>query len=471
MRRKKGQGMASMMNAWRSSAITMDVMAASAETASRLAERQARRLASLLAHAKQHSALFAKRLADIDPATASLADLPISHRDELMAAFDQWVCDPALKLTDLRGYTADEDKIAALFNDKYTVWESSGTSGLPGIFVQDIEAMTVYDALEALRRSDPDPWRRVFNPLSVGERWAFVGATGGHFASLVSLLRLRRLNPLMASSLQAFSIMQPTADLVAQLNDWSPTVLATYPTAAAMLADEAAAGRLRCRPHAVWTGGETLMPAVRSHVEKTLGSAVRNSYGASEFLPIAWECRCQQLHVNADWVILEAVDDQGRAVPPGQPSATTLLTNLANKVQPLIRYDLGDCIVLSPEPCACGSALPVLEVQGRQDDPLTMAGAKGHTITLLPMALSTVLEEEAGVYDYELLQRDAHTLVLRLPLSEAEAQEPLRRGCAALLEFMRQQGVAKPKALGEAVPQVQRGRSGKARRVQAMASR
>ncbi len=44
-----------------------------------------------------------------------------------------------------------------------------------------------------------------------------------------------------------------------------------------------------------------------------------------------------------------------------------VLTNLANTVQPLIRYDLGDQVTMQTERCMCGSPLPVIEVQGRQD--------------------------------------------------------------------------------------------------------
>jgi hypothetical protein len=50
----------------------------------------------------------------------------------------------------------------------------------------------VYDALEALRRPVLRPFRSFFDPLGIGERIAFVGATGGHFASTVSVERLRR---------------------------------------------------------------------------------------------------------------------------------------------------------------------------------------------------------------------------------------------------------------------------------------
>ena len=58
------------------------------------------------------------------------------------------------------------------------------------------------------------------------------------------------------------------------------------------------------------------------------------------------------MHLNADWVILEPVDRAYRPVPPGVMSHTVLLTNLANRVQPIIRYDLGDSVVIEPDPCA-----------------------------------------------------------------------------------------------------------------------
>jgi phenylacetate-coenzyme A ligase PaaK-like adenylate-forming protein len=345
------------------------------------------------------------------------------------------------------------------------IWESSGTSGQPGVFVQDVQAMAVYDALEALRRSVPQSLQRWMDPLYLGERIAFVGATGGHFASHVSIERLRQLNPWMATAVRGFSILQPTAALVTELNAFAPTVVATYPTAAALLADQRELGHLQIPLREVWTGGETLRPTVRQRIERTMGCTVRNSYGASEFLTMGWECAHGHMHVNADWVILEPVDEQYRPVPAGTPSYSTLLTHLGNTVQPLIRYDLGDQITLHPDRCLCGSSLPVIDVQGRCDDVLVMAGREGQSVTLLPLALTTVLEDQAGVFDFQLRQHDAHTLVLRLPQKGDEAKAAMARCRAALQGFAAAQGI-RPFSLveepGQAVP---RGRSGKACRV------
>ena len=94
----------------------------------------------------------------------------------------------------------------------------------------------------------------------------------------------RQTPEVRAAHLHDVSFLQPTAALVAQLNTLAPTVITTYPSAAVLLADEYSAGRLRCRPREVWTGGETLTEKMRGQIESAFGCPVADSYGLSEFL-------------------------------------------------------------------------------------------------------------------------------------------------------------------------------------------
>lgn len=449
----------------RFSSVSMDVLSCGHARAEALAARQKTRLNTLLDVSMRESRFYRDHLREVTPGSTPLSSMPSVSRRELMTHFDDWVTDPQLKLSELRAFTADPHRIGQSYLGKYLVWESSGTSHQPGIFVQDVQSMAVYDALESLRRSPPRPLQRWFDPLSLTERIAFVGAISGHFASIVSMQRLSELNPWQASRMRSFSILQPTKVLLNELNAFAPTVIATYPTVAALLVDEADRGALHFAPKEVWTGGETLSAAVRKRLELTLGCAVRNSYGASEFMSIAWECEQGRLHVNADWVILEPVDELGRPTTAGEISCSTLLTNLANHVQPLIRYDLGDQVLLRPEPCACGSILPMIEVQGRRDDSLIMAGLCGQSVTLLPLALTTVLEDQAGVFDFHLRQRDDHTLVLRLALQGAEGAAAMARCRTVLKRFATVQELKPLRVLGELGQAIPRGRSGKAQRI------
>ncbi|MGB3069234.1 MAG: AMP-binding protein [Ottowia sp.] len=453
-------------------AATLDVVSGSYAPSSLLLSRQQQRLARLLEVAHAGSALYRERLGKNRIGAADWLRLPPVTRGELMDRFQDWVTDPELDLESLQAFVSDPERVAEPWLGKYMVWESSGTSGSPGIFVQEAQALAVYDALEAVRHHMRSPGVGAFGAFSplelmgVGSRYALVTATGGHFASVCSMERLRRINPWIGASAKGFSIQQPTAALVDALNDYAPSMLATYPSAAAMLAEEAEQGRLRIRPRCVLTGGEALSQAARARISRAFGAPVRSSYGTSEFLPMAWECAQGHLHLNEDWVLLEPVDERHRPVPPGEPSHTVLLTNLVNHVQPLIRYDLGDQICLHTERCACGSPLPVIQVRGRRDDTLRVPGRqRGQSVSLLPLALCTVLEEECGVFDFQLQQREKGTLVLRLALEGAEGQAAIERCREALQAFAIAQGAQPIRVLGEAGCAVPRGRSGKACRV------
>lgn len=153
----------------------------------------------------------------------------------------------------------------------------------------------------------------------------------------------------------------------------------------------------------------------------------------------------------------------------GSSSHSSLLTNLVNRVQPIIRYDLGDRVRMDGIPCSCGSGLPTVEVQGRQDDALVMAGRDGGSVTLLPMALTTVLEEEADVFDFQLRQKDERTLILRLSCTGAEAGRVLDRCRRALSALAQSQAMAPIELLGELGKPPGRGRSGKVQRIVARA--
>jgi len=135
------------------SAVALDVLAAQRGSAQGIEERQRLRLARVLDAALHGSRLYRAHWPQGATAATSLSALPMVSRGQLMGSFSDWVTDPQLELAALRAFTADPQRIAEPWLGRYLVWESSGTSGEPGIFVQDAQAMAVYDALEALRRA------------------------------------------------------------------------------------------------------------------------------------------------------------------------------------------------------------------------------------------------------------------------------------------------------------------------------
>lgn len=397
---------------------------------------RANRLARLLETCIARSALYRRWLKGIDPSMAKLHDLPVVQRSELMRHFDDWIAAPGIHLDDLQAFVRDPTRIAHAFAGHYMVWHSSGTSGEPGIFVQDARTMAIYDALEALR----GPLFRwaVQNPaeLALPRNLVMIGIPDEHYASTVATQRLRQLNPWLASRLHNVSLLQPMRDLKLALEQLRPAVIATFPSVALQLAEERRRGCLDVAPDEMWLGGETLTEPTRRFIKDSFGCCVRDSYGASEFLSIAFDCRFHALHLNADWVILEPIDEQGHPVGPDNESDAVLLTHLGNHLQPLLRYRLADRITLCSTPCACGSSLPVIKVQGRDDDMLRLPGARHRTLSVSPLAATTIIEQRGGLLDFQLRQTSPNELVLSCAAPDTGSRARLPRAATELAHFL-----------------------------------
>jgi hypothetical protein len=104
-------------------------------------------------------------------------------------------------------------------------------------------------------------------------------------------------------------------------------------------------------------------------------------------------------------------------------------------------------------------------VCGRCDDILRLAGVHGRRVSVLPLALGTVLEEEAGLFDFQVLQCAPDRLELRSGLRGAHAEPTLRRARAVLASFLERQGAHGVCVECHAGEPVSVGRSGKIPRI------
>ncbi|MFD1214444.1 phenylacetate--CoA ligase family protein, partial [Arthrobacter sp. GCM10027362] len=407
--------------------------------AAALAARREERLAALVAHARSRSAFYRRLYAGLDDG-AGLASLPPVAKPELMAHFDEWTTDPAVTRAAVQDFVRDPGNIGTDFLGRYVVVTTSGSTGEPALLVQDRRALAVMSGLVLGRLPGLGP-RLLVRLLAGSLRPALLFASGGHFLSTVLYERRLRAAPLRGQFSRFLPVQEPLPQLVRQLNRYHPAAVASYPSGLEMLAGEQAAGRLRIAPAIMVAGGEQLLPAARGKIEAAFGCPVLELYGASEASPLTLPCRYGSQHVNSDWFILEPVDAAGRPVPPGELSCSLLLTNLANFVQPLIRYELADAVALDPRRCRCGSPLPTLRVEGRTDEILRLAGPQGE-VPLLPMALATVVEETPGVGRFQLVQTGPAALSVRLEPLPGWAADRVWAGVRThLRDFLRAQGL------------------------------
>ncbi len=427
--------------------------------------RAAQRLNTLVAHARRHSNFYADLYRDLPPGRVSLRQLPIVAKSRLMACFDRWVTRPELSLEALLEFTRNPARIGKPFLGQYAIWTSSGTTGSPGVFVQDPHALAVYEALFAVRAGSDA--RAMLRSISGGSRFAFAAAVDGHFAGITMWKRMRQINPWMSRHTRALSVLQSTQSMCEGLESFAPEILTSYASELVALAEEQSSGRLGLQLKGIWSGGETLSRRDRAHIAGAFGCPVVDDYGASECLNIAYDCGCGALHLNRDWVILEPVDADGHAVPDGTASATVLLTNLANFVQPIIRYDLGDSVTFLPEPCPCGSPLPALRVEGRRDDTICFAHADGRPERVVPLALCTAIEERAGIYRFQVIEQSRNQLALRVDPCEGDPHEVALRAAECVRAFCAELGLPDIIVRPDLEPPQADPHSGKLRRVRA----
>lgn len=373
-------------------------------------EQQRTRLSELIAHARTSSSVYRDLYAALPGGVDDVSHLPVTSKSMLMERFDEWSMDPEITLERARAFLDDPRRIGDYFLGKYTLLTTSGTSGTRGIFVVDDRSMRVTNVI-ALRmlRSWLGP-RALLRGVTKSGRMAMVMAKGGHFASAVAAARLRQRQP---TRVRVLSVHEPLDQIVNALNGFDPAVMAPYASAASLLANEQLAGRLRVHPALIAVTAEGLPTAEYERIAEAFGARVGNSYAATECPFFSFSCEHWWLHVNTDWALFEPVDSQHRPVAPGTQSHTVLITNLANRVQPIIRYDLGDSVLVRPDPCPCGSPFPAIRVQGRSAEMVTFEHY-GRSTTITPLAFATTIDSVSGVAQGQVVHVGPATLRLRL---------------------------------------------------------
>ena len=361
---------------------------------------QTDRLNNLVENSRKLSPFYKKKFSYLPDRNVRLEEIPVSTKTELMEHFNSWITNRSLNLSEIKKYLSNISNIGKPIFDKYLLMESSGSSGTPGIFLHDLKAVETYHALEASRRANSSLINQFLGHLYFREKLVYIGALNRHYAGIASILYSKKCYPPLKSIIKEVSIYSSKSKLAQTLNNFNPTVMATYPSTAISLAEDQMQGILKFHPREIWLGGETLGLNQKNYIQSVFSAKVFNSYGSSEFPPIAWECDFGRLHLNSDWVILEAVDEAYKKVPDGTFSHTSLLTNLCNFIQPTIRYELGDQICFDRLPCLCGNHLPTIKIMGRSSECLTFKNLLGQKLVVPMIELNTLLEESGFLNFY-----------------------------------------------------------------------
>ena len=202
---------------------------------------------------------------------------------------------------------------------------------------------------------------------------------------------------------------------VARIRAVRPAMLFGYPSALAYIARYADARGLALNELGIrvaFVTSERLYPEQRAAIETAFGCPVANGYGGRDSGFIAHECPAGGMHIMAEDIVVEIVDGEGRPQPAGV-AGEIVVTHMATREFPFIRYRTGDVGVLDDRACACGRGLPLIrEIHGRTTD---FVVAQDGTI-MHGLALIYVIRDLSGIARFKIVQESvAHTRVLLVP--------------------------------------------------------
>ena len=335
---------------------------------------QERRFRRMLRYAYRHSPYYRRRLAGIDLERCRPEELPILTKAEVMDHFDDLVTDRRIKRADVEKFIGDLANLGTYYLGRYVPCHTSGSQGQPVLIVQERTDLMLTFALQLARgHAQPKDWKQYIKRIVRPSRWASFRLQHGFYPSGAAFAYMPAPVRRFARTLR-LSLLDPLADNVAKLNAYQPNFLTAYASVLETLAREQTAGRLRLRESGqlemLTNMSEPLSPTAREMIQAAFGAHVSDHYAMGECMALSVGCpKCPGAHLNADLALLEVVDEHNRPVPPGVRGKKILVTNLYNRVQPFIRYEIGDVVTLSPHPCPCGSNLPhILSVEGRTKD-------------------------------------------------------------------------------------------------------
>jgi phenylacetate-CoA ligase len=380
---------------------------------------QLRKFRRIVAHAEKHSPYYREVIREhgIDPQTCVPTDFPVLTKRQVIEHFDEIVTDKRITRRRIADFLAKSTDPADLFEGRFHVVHTSGTSGTVGYFVFSNEAW-IKGASHVVR----------VTPLGWRKRTAFVAATKGHFAGSSLMATGNRGSNRFFFDVRTFDVGQPLPQILAGLNKFQPHALSGYAGMLKVLAEAKERGELRINPHHLGNGGEPLLPELKKYLERIFGVPVLNAYASSEHLYMGLTLpHADGMVLMEDELIFEMKDDH------------TCVTNLFNELMPLIRYRMDDVLVPDETGANPYPFTKVKDVVGRYEDALLFTNEHGKTDFIHPIVIVELIIKGLNAWQIVLESRTAFRFRARYEqgLTEQErieTRERIRTRMRGLLE-------------------------------------
>ena len=223
--------------------------------------------------------------------------------------------------------------------------------------------------------------------------------------------------------LEAFEMSPAKLDgFIEKIQTVKPKMLFGYPSALAKIAAHAEQQSIDMRKLGIkvaFVTSEVLYDEQRDQIERVFNCPVANGYGGRDAGFIAHQCPEGNMHITADDILVEIINEDGQPSPAGE-TGEVVVTHLATHDFPFIRYKTGDIGALDDKACRCGRSLPVLKsIQGRSTDfVVTSDGTLMHGLALI-----YILRDLPTIREFKIVQESRELTRIMLVVKEALTEE------------------------------------------------
>lgn len=358
-----------------------------------------RKLADLVALAQAQSPFYRERLAGARvTGRADLATLPILDKDSFMAASPPHATDTLTRaLTSAyifrSGGSTGEPKFSAFADDEFAAYVN--------LFIRSYYA-------GGLRSED-----RVGNLFACGSLYA-------------SFIFVNRMLEEMGTLNFPFTAAAPAEAVAKHVKLFGINALVGFPSWLLQVAEALVAEGVTIEK--VFYAGEHLYDEERRYLREKLGVQVIGSagYGAVDTGLMGYQCDHAQggvHHVLGDHTYLELAHPETLEPVGPDEEGLILVTNLDRKLQPVIRYNIGDLGRWVPGTCACGRTAPRFELLRRGDDVLRI-GYANVTYDEVSRAFAPITELTSTVQMIKEREARRDKLSFRIEVRDPGAIDP-----------------------------------------------
>lgn len=375
-----------------------------------------KKLRKLLTYAFNHSTYYRKsfesaRITEKQIRTMPLSAFPVIDKAILMEHFDELVTVPDLKQEELLRFDTEETTDQELFQKKYHVVHSSGSTGTPGYFIYDEKAWSQM-LLGILRAALWDmTMPQILKLLQKGPRIVYIAATDGRYGGAMAVgdgIRGVHAEQLF------LDVKTPLSEWTRKIREFRPNMVIGYPSAVKILGELMESEEIEMEVFRVISCGEPLGASLRGYLEHIFQAKVVNIYGASESLALGVETsREQGMYLFDDLNYIEVED------------GAMYLTSLYNFAQPLIRYRISDHLILrEPDERSAYPFTIAGNIMGRNEDLMWFEDSLGKRDFLHPLVIEGFCLD--GLLDYQFRQLNSRAFEMLAEVSGDEKKNNIR---------------------------------------------